>query len=72
MIVGEKNIGTPDRIIRILIGFILIVAAVLNMVTAPWSYLVALIGLILIGTGIFRPCLLYSILGFSTMEKDLS
>ena len=69
MKIGEKNVGTIDRVIRIIIGLALIGIFALNMVAAPWSYLVALIGLIALGTGVFGTCALYSLLGMNTMGK---
>jgi uncharacterized membrane protein HdeD (DUF308 family) len=41
----------------------------LNLVAAPWSYLVVLIGLIALVTGVFGTCGLYSLLGMNTMGK---
>ncbi len=69
MKIGEKNVGMIDRVIRILLGIILLYTFVVNMIAAPWSYLVALIGLILLVTGIVGTCPLYSMLGMSTMGK---
>jgi hypothetical protein len=69
MKIGEKNVGMIDRVIRILLGIILLYIFVANMIAAPWSYLVALIGLILLVTGIVGTCPLYSMLGMNTMGK---
>ena len=69
MKIGEKNVGMIDRVIRIIFGIILMYLLVGNMVAAPWSYLVALIGLILLVTGIVGTCPLYSILGMNTLGK---
>jgi hypothetical protein len=66
---GEKNVGMVDRVIRIILGIILLYIFLVNMVVAPWSYLVALIGLILLGTGIVGSCPLYSMLGMNTLGK---
>ncbi len=66
---GEKNVGMIDRVIRIILGIILLYLFVMSMVGAPWSYLVALIGLILLVTGILGTCPLYSMLGMNTAGK---
>ncbi len=66
---GEKNVGMIDRVIRIILGIILLYLFVVNMVVAPWSYLVALIGLILLVTGIIGSCPLYSMIGMNTLGK---
>ena len=69
MKIGEKNVGMIDRVIRIIFGIVLLYLFVANMVAAPWSYLVALIGLILLVTGVVGTCLLYSMIGMNTLGK---
>jgi hypothetical protein len=69
MNLGEKNVGMIDRVVRIILGIALIAVFVLNMVAAPWSYLVALIGLVALVTGAIGTCPLYSILGLDTLSK---
>jgi hypothetical protein len=64
-----KNVGMIDRVVRIILGIILLAVFALNMVAAPWSYLVALIGLIALITGAIGTCPLYSVIGFSTLGK---
>jgi hypothetical protein len=68
--IGEKNVGMIDRVVRIILGIVLIGVFALNMVAAPWSYLVVLIGLIALVTGAVGTCPLYSVLGFSTLGKQ--
>ena len=58
-----------DRVVRIILGIILLIVFVMKMVPAPWSYLVALIGLIALVTGALGTCALYSLLGMSTTPK---
>jgi hypothetical protein len=72
MKIGEKNVGKIDRVIRIILGLILLYLFVANMVTVPWSYLVALIGLILLVTGVIGTCPFYSIIGMNTLGKGRS
>jgi uncharacterized membrane protein HdeD (DUF308 family) len=69
MKIGEKNVGMTDRIIRIILGVILIGVFAMNYVATPWSYLVALIGVVMLVTGAVGTCGLYSILGMSTLEQ---
>ena len=69
MKIGGKNVGMIDRVIRVILGIILLYLFVVNMVAAPWSYLVALIGLILLVTGVIGTCPLYSMLGMNTLSK---
>jgi hypothetical protein len=67
--IGEKNVGMIDRMVRIIIGIVLIAVFALNMVAAPWSYLVVHIGLIALVTGAVGTCALYSLLGMNTLGK---
>jgi hypothetical protein len=69
MKLGEKNVGTADRILRIILGLILIYAGA-KMLTGILMYLVILIGLILLVTGILGTCALYSLLGKNTLGKQ--
>jgi len=56
-----------DRVVRMILGIVLIIVFALNMVAAPWSYLVVLIGIIALATGAFGTCALYSLLGMNTL-----
>ena len=69
MNIGEKNVGTIDRIVRIIVGIALLAGFALNMVAAPLSWLVALAGIIALVTGIIGTCPAYSLMGISTIEK---
>ena len=69
MNIGEKNVGTIDRVIRIIVGIALLAAFALNMVTAPLSYLVLLIGIIALVTGAIGTCPAYSVMGINTIGK---
>ncbi|MHB8163366.1 MAG: YgaP family membrane protein [Methanoregula sp.] len=67
--IGEKNVGMIDRVVRIILGIALIGVFALNMVASPGSYLVALIGLIALITGVVGTCALYSLIGMNTLGK---
>jgi uncharacterized membrane protein HdeD (DUF308 family) len=67
--IGEKNVGMIDRVVRIILGIVLIGVFFLHMVAAPWSYIVLLIGVIALVTGVFGTCALYSLLGMNTLGK---
>ncbi len=59
-----KNMGTMDRVIRIIVGLALI-SGVWLMPDASWRWLFW-VGLIPLVTGLMGSCLLYSLLGVST------
>lgn len=60
-----KNIGSTDRIIRIVIGIILISLVFIGPQTL-WGW----IGLIPLATGLLGWCGLYTLLGINTSKKD--
>lgn len=58
------NVGTIDRIARIVLGLALLAGFFLNAeASMRWLYLLGIVPLL---TGIFSTCPLYSILGIST------
>ena len=69
MNIGEKNVGTIDRVVRLIVGIAFLAGFALNMVAAPLSYLVALIGLIALVTGAIGTCPAYSVIGINTIGK---
>lgn len=76
----NQNVGATDRTVRIALGALLVLAGVAGyagLLGLAWigigqalaSVVVALIGLVLLATGLARTCLLYSVLGMSTAGK---
>ena len=65
---GERNVGKIDRAIRIVLG-IMILGIGAIYIHQPVSYLFAVVGVILFGTGILGTCCLYSLLGINTAAK---
>ncbi|GHA20872.1 hypothetical protein GCM10008090_33520 [Arenicella chitinivorans] len=58
------NINSTDRIIRLILGLVLISLAFFGPQT-PWGYL----GIILVVTAFINFCPLYAVFGFSTKKK---
>jgi hypothetical protein len=66
----SKNIGPVDRIIRIILGLVLIAYAIpIWFPVTGWNW-VGWIGLIPLATAIFNFCPLYQILGISTSTEN--
>jgi hypothetical protein len=62
----SKNIGTLDRIMRIILGLVFIAYALhLGFPNTGWNW-VGWIGVVLIFTALFRVCPAYSLLGIRT------
>lgn len=57
----RKNVGTVDRVIRIVVGASLIAASLLGYIGA-WGW----VGIIPLATGLFRVCPAYLPFGLST------
>ena len=56
-----KNVGTVDKVIRIILGLVLLALVFVGPQT-PWGW----IGIIPLATGLIGFCPLYSILGMNT------
>lgn len=66
----ECNVGGVDRIIRIVIGILLILLTIgLGIYSQLMGILISLVGLIMLVTGISGYCLLYKILGVNTCKR---
>ena len=62
----SKNVGSIDRIIRVVLGLVLIAYAIpIGFPSTGWNW-VGWIGVVSIITAIFKSCPAYSILGIST------
>ncbi len=60
----QANVGPTDRIVRIILGLILI--GLFFVVAAPWKYVALVVGLVALATGLLRFCGLYRLLGINT------
>ncbi|HUL63531.1 MAG TPA: DUF2892 domain-containing protein [Burkholderiaceae bacterium] len=61
----KVNVGSVDRLARILVGLVLVGLAV-SQTLGPWAY----IGIVLLATGVLRSCPLYSVLGWNTCSRE--
>ncbi|MEQ8403384.1 MAG: DUF2892 domain-containing protein [Roseitalea porphyridii] len=59
------NVGSTDRMIRIVAGIVLL-ALFFVIEMGTWGWLVALVGVVLLATGLMSRCALYSLLGIDT------
>ena len=62
-----SNVGGIDRVLRIVVGAVLVAMALTHTIGA-WGYL----GLIVLATGVFSFCGVYTLLGINTcpMKDD--
>jgi hypothetical protein len=61
---GSINVGTIDRVLRILVGVLLIGLAVAGVIGA-WGY----IGIVPLITGLLSRCPIYSLFGMSSCKR---
>lgn len=63
----RSNIGNADRVVRLLLGLVLVVLAfVPGVLPGGWNWGSGLVGLVLIATAQLRFCPVYRLLGIST------
>jgi hypothetical protein len=66
------NVGTVDRVVRLVVGVALIAAALFSSMTifdaVVVKYGAIALGLVLTATGLMRTCPMYSILGIQTCK----
>ena len=63
----RANVGSFDRMVRIVAGLALIGLAAAGII-GPWGY----IGVVLLLTGFMRVCPAYSLLGVNTCSTSMS
>jgi len=68
----KTNESGTDRVIRIIVGIILIIVGWLALGNNALGVILDIIGIILIITGITGFCLLYTLFGMSTKKKEPS
>jgi uncharacterized membrane protein HdeD (DUF308 family) len=65
----KMNESLADRIIRGVVGIILIALGLFGAVNGAWMYIVYVLGAILLVTGIVGICPLYRVFKFSTVKN---
>ncbi len=66
----SRNEGTPDRIIRVVLGVVLGAALVAGVVTGPLAYVGLVVAAVLLVTGLTGFCPLYAVLGLRTLPAS--
>ena len=66
------NVGSLDRALRFIVGAVLLVAPLLPPLAGifaglgAWKFAVAAVGVVMLGTAVFRFCPAYTLLGINT------
>jgi hypothetical protein len=65
----KKNVGSADKIIRLLLAAILIILFVFNVVSGILGYVLLAVAAVFIITSLLGYCPLWAIFGVSTNKK---
>lgn len=65
----KVNEGTLDRTLRVVVGIVLLALGLLHVVSGAWLWVVAILGAILLITGLVGFCPLYTLLKINTLKK---
>jgi len=63
----QKNVGTTDKVVRIIVGLVLLSLLVIRSDNTRW---IGLIGLVPLLTVVMSWCPLYTLLGIKTCRTD--
>jgi len=66
----KKNMGTTDRVTRILVALVIIALYLTNQISGPWAIMGLILSGIFILTGFISFCPLYLPFGISTRKKE--
>jgi hypothetical protein len=61
-----RNEGTVDRVVRVVLGALLITAWAFGWLTGTLAVVLGVLGIVLVGTGAVGFCALYRVFGIST------
>jgi hypothetical protein len=61
-----RNEGTVDRIVRVVLGVVLVAAWAFGWLTGTLAVVLGVVGIALIGTGALGFCGIYKLFGIST------
>ena len=65
----KKNMGTVDKVIRIVVAAIILVLYFTHVITGTLAVILLILGGILVVTSLTGACPLYMLFGLSTREK---
>ena len=62
----KKNVGNPDKIVRIILAIVLVALYFTNVITGTWGIVALVAAAIMVATSFMSSCPLYSVFGFSS------
>ncbi|HEY0678086.1 MAG TPA: DUF2892 domain-containing protein [Chitinophagaceae bacterium] len=67
----KKNMGAPDRLIRLVIAAIIGVLYFMNVITGVWAIVLLILAGVFVLTSLIGFCPLYSLFGISTCQRKV-
>ncbi len=65
----KANMGSTDKIVRIVLALVFVVLFFMNVVAAPYSYILLALAAVFVLTSLVSFCPLYPLLGINTCKK---
>lgn len=65
----QRNLSTPDRLIRIVLGVLMLAAGWSGFAEGIWRIALQVFGWVPLATGLLGWCPVYALLGFSTFKS---
>jgi hypothetical protein len=66
----KKNMGTIDKVIRILVALVLVVLYFTNVISGTLAIILLVLSVVFILTSVLGFCPLYLLFGLSTKKKE--
>ncbi len=66
----SHNVGTIDRLVRGIVGAVLLLGWVLGWFGGAWAVILGIVGIILVATALVGFCPLYRLIGMSTLPAS--
>ncbi len=67
-----KNMGSADRIIRVLIAIAFVTLYLTGVISGIWGIVLIVLSIVFVGTSLISFCPLYLPFGLSTLRKNLT
>ena len=67
----KKNVGSIDKIVRIIIAAVAVWAAYTNQVSSPWDYVLYAVAVIMVLTALMSTCPIWIVFGINTLKSKL-
>lgn len=67
----KKNVGSIDKLVRIIIAALAVWVAYTHQVASPWDYVLYAVAVIMIVTALMSTCPIWIVFGLNTLKSKL-